>query len=218
MSKKLYAAFVPVLAVVAFMGLPAAAQAQHWIVCEKKAASKYSDSECQKKVGGSFERVSPANGVANEVQIISFGKLKLTFGLIVIECKVLNAGNIWNEPAAGKDNIEVFVNYECKSAQCATVSITAAKLPWPTELAAGPIDKIGTVANPIEISVNCSGTVVPFKGQLSPKLVAPTEGEPLTALFDGTTGELENAAGEKAKVEEKVRLLGWRHGEDIYVE
>jgi hypothetical protein len=221
MSKKFYAAFVPLLAVVAFAAMPATSQAAfHWYKCQHEATAthKFSDSECQKAVAntGSWEWVRlPFNSV--KTQIITFGKLTLSASNgIVVTCKVIDAGNIWNvtEPTAGQDNIEVFVNYECTSAQCATVSITAKNLPWSTELAAGPVDKI----KGIEVTVNCAGTELTFKGELSPKVVNSTETEPTFGEFTAATGELEEPVTKlKAKVEGKDRVLGFEHGEDIQV-
>jgi hypothetical protein len=225
MSKRFYAAFVPLLAVVAFAAMPATSQAAfHWYPCLKHAGTgaKFSDSECQKPLttgAWEWERL-PFNSV--KTQIITFGRLTLTVPTlgVTITCKVLDAGNIWNvtEPTAGQDNIEVFINYECTSSQCAPVSITAQNLPWETELAAGPIDKIGTVAKPIEVTVTCGTTVLTFKGQLSPKVVNSTETEPTFANFTAETGELEEPTMKlKAKVEGKDRVLGFEHGEDIQV-
>jgi hypothetical protein len=81
MSKKLYAAFVPLLAVVAFAAMPATSQAAfHWYTCKHEATAthKFSDSECQKAAvnTGNWEWVRlPFNSV--KTQIITFGKLTL---------------------------------------------------------------------------------------------------------------------------------------------
>ena len=124
MSKKLYAAFVPLLAVVAFAAMPATSQAAfHWYTCKHEATAthKFSDSECQKAVvnTGNWEwQRLPFTSA--KTQIITFGKFTMTMSNgIVLVCKVIEAGNIWNvtEATVGQDNIEVFVNYECTSAQ-----------------------------------------------------------------------------------------------------
>ena len=173
MSKKLYGALLPVLAVVAFAIVPAASQAAgfHWYRCKHEATAthKFSDSECQKEVAGTGSwEWSRLPFSETKTQAITFGKLKLTASNgLVIECKVLDAGNIWNPvgEGPGKDNIEVFINYECKAVPettCATVSVTAKGLPWTTELAAGPVDKIKA----IEILVNCAGTELMFTGEI----------------------------------------------------
>jgi hypothetical protein len=227
MSKRFYAAFVPLLAVVAFAAMPATSQAAfHWYKCEHFAAAthKFSDSECQKAVAntGNWEWTRLPFTSA-KTQIITFGKFTITLPAvgITITCKVLEAGNIWNviEPTVGRDNIEVYVNYECTSAQCTSfLSFVPKNVPWETELAAGPIDKIGTVAKPIEITITCNTTVLTYKGQLSPRVVNSTETEPTFEEFTAATGELEEPnMGLKLKVEGKDRILGFEHGEDIQV-
>jgi hypothetical protein len=200
MSKKLYAAFVPLLAVVAFAAVPATSQAAefHWY----------------------------SNGVrlpftSAKTQVITWGKLTLTASNgLVITCKKVDAGNVWNvsEATAGKDNTEVFVNYECKSepeATCAPLGVkTEAKgLPWATELAAGPVDKI----KGIEITVTCNGTPVTFTGELSPKVVNGTSAEkPSYDEFTTGTGTL-TAPGLTATVVGKDKILGFENQELITV-
>jgi hypothetical protein len=220
MSKRFYAAFVPLFAVAAFALAPAVAQAApKWEICKHEATAvhKFSDSECQKEVAntGFWEWVAIPNGVANQVQVVTFGKLTLTASNgIVVECKKVDAGNIWNLAAGGFDNIEVFVNYECKSAQCATVSVTARGLPWTSEVVAGPVDNI----KGIEVTVNCAGAELTFKGELSPKIVNGTETEPTVDEFTAATGELEEPVMKvKAKVVGKDRILGFAHGEPVRV-
>ncbi len=145
----------------------------------------------------------------------SFGKLTFTIPAlpVVIECKVLNAENIWNEVATGKDEVEG-IGLGCTSPQCVPVAVTAKKLAWATELAAG-IDKI----KGIELEVKCGIPVFAFTGELAPKIVNPTEGEPLTAEFTAATGELvEPLVPLKAKVEGKLRFVGFEHGETIKAE
>ena len=221
MSKRFYAVFLPLLAVAAFAAMPATSQAAfHWYTCKHEATAthKFSDSECQKAVvnTGNWEwQRLPFTSA--KTQVITFGKLTLTASNgIVITCKVLDAGNIWNvtEPTIGQDNIELFVFYECTSAQCATISFTAKSLPWSTELAAGPVDKI----KGMEFTLNCAGTELTLKGELSPKVVNSTETEPTFEEFTAATGELEEPVTKvKMKVEGKDRVLGFEHGEDVQV-
>jgi hypothetical protein len=227
MSKRFYAAFVPLLAVAAFALVPATSQAAefHWYTCKHEATAthKFSDSECQKAVvnTGNWEWVRLPFTSA-KTQIITFGKLTLTGsnGLVVI-CKVLDAGNIWNvtEATPGKDNIELFVTYECKSepeSTCAPggVTVTAnTKTPWETVLAAGPVDKI----KGIKFTVTCNGMEVPFEGELSPKIVNSTETEPTFAEFTAASGTLTSPTGLTGTIEGKDRVLGFEHGEDIQV-
>lgn len=223
MSRKMYALLLPVVAIAAMAMTAGAAQAlPHWFSCQKKGAgSAYSDSECQKKVGGEWEWVKLPE--TPKTQVISFGQLTLTSGTVKIRCKVLNAGNVWNPAAGGLDEIEVFINYECETlgtTVCNPVGITAKGFTWPTELievGGKPFDKIGSGAKPIEVTATCGALMIPFKGTLSPKVVNPTETEPLHFEFTATTGELEGPEGAKGKVEGNVRVLGFLHGEQIEV-
>jgi len=223
MSRKLYAAFVPLLAIAAFAMVPAAAQAApHWKTCLKEhggSETKYSDSECQKtETAGKWEKVKITNGEANKVQVVSFGKLTFTASNgVTFTCKVLDAGNIWNLEAAGHDNIEVFFNYECTSSVCTTLTTEAKNLSWPTELLAGPVDKIGSATKEIEITVTCNGTPATFHGILEPKLANPTEKHPLQAEFTSTTGTLADGTV-TAKVEGFDNLVGFTAAETIFVE
>ena len=166
MSRKIYAALVPLAAVVAFVIAPAVAQAQpHWYKCEHFAAATHNrvDAQCSEATAtGHWELKNLPFNLA-KTQVITAGTLELKASNgVKVTCKVLDAGNVWNglEAVAGKDNVEVFVNYECKSAQCATVSITAEKLPYETELEE-PVPGTPRVAiKGIQITVNCAGAIV----------------------------------------------------------
>src|ERR1035441_4850727 len=165
MSKRFYAAFVPLLAVVAFAAMPATSQAaeSHWYTCKHEATAthKFSDSECQKEVAntGSWEwKRLPFTSA--KTQVITFGKLTLTWSNgIVLTCKVIEAGNIWNgtEATAGQDNIEAFVFYECKVVGAATCK----------------------VKEPIEFTFNDELTV--FKGEPG-EIFEPVEGKLFVAI------------------------------------
>jgi hypothetical protein len=218
MSKRFYAVFVPLLAVAAFAVLPATSQAAfHWYACLKHAGTgeKFSDSECQKPLttgAWEWERL-PFTSV--KTQVITFGKLTIYMSNgVEITCKVIGAGNIWNvnEPTVGQGNSEVSEYYECTSPQCATLTLTPKALPWSTVLAAGPVEKI----KGIELTMNCAGTELTWKGELSPKVVNATETEPTFEEFTTATGELEEPTTKmKLSMVGKDRMLGFEHGEDI---
>jgi len=203
----MYALLLPVVAVAAMaMSASAAQAAPKWFVCTKQAAEtgKFTDSECQKGPKGFWEwiKVGPKPGI----QVVTFGKLTLTIpGVATITCKVIDAGNIWNDEVGGKDEITAFTNYECKSEACKEPEIIAKGLPWATELLAGPIDRISG----IKIAVFCSKAEFGmFEGKLEPKLENPTEAHPLQAAFTATTGELEEPVKKiKAKVEGKDSII-----------
>jgi hypothetical protein len=188
MSKRLYATLLPLIAVAAVAIVPAAAQA---------APHFYKEG-----VRLPFTE--------EKTQIVSWGKLKLTASNgIVIECKVIDAGNVWNTTLAanGKDNLEVFQNYECSSAACATVSIVTAKLPYETELVAGIKDKVKVT----ELIVTCSGTALTFTGTLEPNVVNGTSRTAPTVLeFVGAgSGTLTAPGPVTATVEGKDKILGF---------
>jgi hypothetical protein len=143
MSRKLYALLLPVLAVAAMAMTAGAAQANtaggHWFICKKAGAgSKYADSECQKKQVANGNGWPSLTGRPNLVQVVTFGKLTITItGVVTITCKVIDAGNIWNLEAGGKDEVTAFTNYECKATpaeDCLEPEIVAKGLPWATEL------------------------------------------------------------------------------------
>lgn len=224
MSKKLYALLLPVLAVAAFAIAPAAAQAEfHWYTCHEvaKETGKFEDEGCTKeKAKSNFELTRAPfeeGGKLFLIQVITWGKLEFKVGGVTVVCKVLDAGNVWNAvlAAPGKDNIEVFVNYECSSAACPEgVTLTAEGLPWSSVLAAGPVDKISG----IQVTLNCKGVLVEtFKGELSPKIVnGAGVRKPTVAEFTAATGELAGPVN-KAKVEGKDKVLGFENEEMILV-
>lgn len=223
MSKKLYAAFVPLLATLAFAAMPATSQAAfHWFPCKNEGAShNYTDSECLLKNGGNFEKKVIANGEEHKIQVVAFGKLTFTASNgITFTCKVLAGGNIWNLAGGGLDNIEAFYNYECASEVCIPITTEAKNLVWPTklvEVAGKPADEIGSAAKEIEILVNCGATPATFHGILTPTLSNPTEVHPLQAVFTATTGTLADGPV-TAKVEGTLNIVGFKLAETIFVE
>jgi hypothetical protein len=193
MSRKLYAALLPVLAVVAFAAMPAIAQAQpHW----------YSNGV--KIKAGTKE-------VPNDVQVTTTGTLTLHALKRAIECKVKDKGSIWNPAGggAGEDEITEFVNSECKIVEGAAIctvatelEVIALNLPWYTilEVIAGEIRdriyaEVAGVKKGIEVAIECKGTVEDvFTGMLTPKIGNSV------AEFGTGSGELEDPAKNKATV------------------
>ncbi len=184
MSKKLYAAFVPLLAVAAFAVLPAVAQAQpfpHW----------YSNGT----------RI-PAG---TRVIVTTEGSPTLTLHGLgnEITCKVVDDGWIENPVGggAGINSILSFTNSACKAANeealpkgCPKPEIIALRggkalsetNEWPSTLLVGP--PIRDEIREIEVEVICSGTAVDlFHGSLTPKI-----GNSI-AEFGAGSGELEDS-------------------------
>jgi hypothetical protein len=192
MSKKLYGALLPVLAVVAFASISGAAQAApHWYKCEHFTTKthKFTDSSCSvtnAKTEGEYELAKlpfEVEGKVTKIPVKTFGKLTLEASNgAIITCLVDDHGRIWNttEPLAGLDEVQFFENYECVSNFCETgLAVTSSGLPWPTELIAGPPikDKLGSVANPVKITVTCTKptTSLLFEGVLEPEFVNGTQ-------------------------------------------
>jgi hypothetical protein len=223
MSRKIYAALVPLAAFVAFVMAPVTAQAAaRWSKCEHFAAATHNrvDAQCSEATATGHWELKALPTTEAKTQVVTAGKLTWRWSNgVVFECKVLDAGNVWNPTVVanpGKDNIEVLVNYECKSAQCATVSIMAEKLPYETELEAGPPirDKI----KGIQITVNCAGTLVTLTGELKPKIINATlSSSPTFAEFEGAgSGTLTGTGGLTATVEGHDRIAGFEAFEGIF--
>jgi hypothetical protein len=238
MSKKFYAAFVPLLAAVAFAAVPATSQAAaHFFICKHEAAPthEYTDSACSvKKTGtGEYERMElpfEVGGVLTKVRVTTFGVLTLhnaTAG--EIKCFVADHGKIWNvnEATVGKDEVQVFENYECESigAVCkAGLEVSSEGLIWPTELVTGPPIrvKIGSAAKPIKIRVKCTNPVLNalFEGELTPKFVNGTQanGGVSFAEFDTPgSGALNSTAIGAGNVTGKDYIIGTENAENILV-
>jgi hypothetical protein len=234
MSKKLYGALLPILAVAAFGMAPAVAQAQpHWYICEKKATAvhEYVDSACSIKEAGKgfYERVRlPFNEGTVKVRVKTFGVLTLTNATAgKIKCFVDDHGKIWNFSAAtnGRDEVQVFENYECESvgATCkAGLAVTSEGLPWPTELVTGPPIrlKIGTAAVPIKIRVKCTEPAlnVVFEGELTPLWVNGTQANGGVSFveFGEGSGSLTSTIG-AGTVTGVDYVIGVEHAENILV-
>jgi hypothetical protein len=224
MSKKIYAMLLPLLAVVAFASISGGAQAAefHWYLCKHETSSthKFSDSECQNEVAntGAYELVRLPFTSAKTL-VDTFGTLTLkTNAGITVTCNVIDAGNIWNvsEATSGKDEIVEFVNFGCKTevGTCATPEIKAKGLPWAAELAAGPVDKI----KGIKVTLVCGGAEAgTVEGELKPTIANPTPTESLLATFSAATGTLTGAGGLSAEVIGSDRIVGFAHGEEIFV-
>lgn len=209
MSKKLYAAFLPLLAVAAFAVLPAAAQAQvpHWYSCQAKAGGTYENSVCTKTGAGKlFEWVKTAEGVPVVVKTTGSPTLTLHALGAEITCKVLDYGVIENPVGGGVgiDLITEFVNSGCVSTP--TTACPAAEIivfhagkplsllnALPTKLLVGP--PIRDEITEIEVEVRCSGAKVDlFSGTLTPEIGSSV------AVFGAGSGELEDPAKNKATV------------------
>jgi hypothetical protein len=228
MSKKLYGALLPVIAVVAFASISGAAQAApHWYKCVHVGggASQYRDSSCSEKTGtGEYERVR-LPFTEEKLRVKTFGKLALEASNgATINCFVDDHGKIWNTilEKPGLDEVQVFENYECTSNFCETgLAATSEGLPWPTELVAGPPirDKIGSAAKPVKIRLTCTkpATNLLFEGTLEPEFVNGTQANGGTSftLFSATAGL--KAGTVTATVTGRDYIIGVENAEQILV-
>ena len=154
MSKKMYAALLPVIAVAAMAMTATAAQAApHW----------YSEGT---KLGEN-----------KPLEVSTFGKLTLTDSTagLSVKCNVLDEGTITNpvEGAAGTDEITVFENHKCVATPACTsgVTITAEKLPWKTVLSEPVAGTFRDTVKGIQIKLVCTSSSISevFTGELTPK-------------------------------------------------
>ena len=217
-------ALAPLLVIAAFVIAPAAAQAApHWYKCEHFTAATHNrvDNQCSEVTTTGHWELKRLAFTSAKTQVVTAGKLTLTWSNgVVIECKVLDAGNVWNTALAevGKGNMEVLVFYECKSGECTTLSIVAEKLPYETQLeevvAGTPRDAI----KGIQITLNCAGTVLTFTGELKPKMINATASNmPTWAEFDATAGTLTGPGGLTATSTGHDRIAGFEAWEGIQV-
>jgi hypothetical protein len=208
MSKKLYAAFVPLFAVAAFAVLPAVAQAQpHWYSCEK-GHKEFKDAFCKEgSSAGPFGWVRIP--VGNPVNFTLEGAPTITYHILGGEftCSDKGKGTIENPVGggAGTDSITEFVNTECAPSvpPCRTgdtVEITfsrggkplSATNKWPSTLLAGP--PIRDQISEIELKIECNeaGTKTlwnVYAGTLTPKVGSST------LEFDLGSGALKDREG-----------------------
>jgi hypothetical protein len=216
-------ALAPLLAIAAFAIAPTAAQAApHWYKCEHFAAATHNrvDSQCSEATTTGHWEVKRLPFTSAKTQVVTSGKLILTWSNgVVIECKVLDAGNVWNTVLAevSKGNVEVFVYYECTSAQCATVSIVWETLPE-TQLEEAVAGTPRDAIKGMKLTFNCAGTLITFTGELKPKIInATAPNAPSFIEFDATAGALAGPGGLTSTWTGKDRIAGFEAWEGIQV-
>lgn len=233
MSKKLYAALLPVLAVAAFAVVPSIASAQEWHRCV--TGSPHS-AVCP---AGQHLVTVGAKGAA--VKVLTKGTLTLTDEQIlpgpppdpvVVVCHIVDDGIIWNEGGVGRDLIESFEEDPAFKPACtATVSGGACEkasfkaiLPWESvlETVAGVTrDKISKIEVDITLT-NCPeiGTAtLPYTGSLTPRIVNGSATAATFAEFDQPgSGHLTSALGTEGKVTGNDTIEGEAAGERIRAE
>jgi hypothetical protein len=218
MSKKLYAALLPVLAVVAFASMSAAAQAApHWYLCEKVAAGtgKFTEAGCKTAGTGNFEKKKVGT---TAVAVTTKGTLTLKALGLTVKCTVKDKGTVVNPAGegAGQDSITEFVNEDCTGCPTEPTSVTvaaSATKPIATELEEVEESKVKVVRDKLkalEVTVVCPELTDLFTGELLPKFGAGTGTGTSASFFEfGTgSGELKDSSGNKATVEGKDFVEG----------
>lgn len=227
MSKKLYAAFLPLLAVVVLAATAAGASAAepHW----------YSTNlTTHVKTRLEFEKGGKLTKVPVTTHSTPAGLSLEALGHKII-CTVSDTGEIWNVNLAtsGRDSILTFTNTGCSAtpAICAageTLELIAGSLPWKTKLIAGPRDEI----EGIEIKIYCTlGTVKTpidtFTGTLSQAIHNGTTGSAAGCTetptdtyseFDAKSGTLTDSLGNLATADGRDCIWGPAGDELITVE
>jgi hypothetical protein len=180
MSGKLYVAIAPLLAAVAFVALPATAQAHsHW----------YSEGARLP-----FEK----EGKVTKTPVTIEGTVEPQHAnWTPVTCSVSGTGNVWNTVLA-KPGLAEIVTYElrCKSSTNCKEPLTFAteRLPWSTELTEGT--PIGVYIENIGLTVTCPGSGSDsFEGDLTPHYVNGTSTAKPSYLSFTEAGSLSGSTG-----------------------
>lgn len=182
MSRKLYAAFAPLMVMAAVAAVPALAQAQpHWYVNGTRLPFENAKKEVKKTA------------------VTSHGTLTLTDATLnaKVTCNATDKGNIWNTKSteSGKDEITEFTNSECDGNICpekSTTEVIAEGVPWATELTEAVGGEPRVKITGIAISIRCSTVVAAvYTGSLEPKW---SNDSPSYAEFDAKSGHLTNSS------------------------
>ena len=214
MSKKLYAAFLPLLAVTAFTAMPAVAQAApHWYSCAKQTGGKFKNSTCTEAASpGTFEWAKVAENTP--VTIKTEGTITLLHAGAILSCSVKGKGTIENPAGggAGMDSITEFKNSECTSNEIETCSeltiivlhdgkVLSVKNALPSTLIAQ--EKLRDEISGFELEIKCDGLVAELlKGSPKPEIGDSAFG------FGPGSGELEDSQGDKWGINGHLDLEG----------
>ena len=170
---------------------------------------------------GPCPRVLWKNGGTEEkkVQTVSSGTLTFTTTVGVITCKKSDAGNIWNPTEGnGLDETILFDLYECSSPECPnSVTVTAAKLPWSSEL----VEEAAIIRDKstgMELAVNCEGHKVKYHGELEPKFVNAAKKTWAFDEFDEGAGTLTSGSEGTLKIGGKDLMAGFLAFEALFAE
>jgi len=176
MSKKLYTGLVPLLAVVAFAMVPAAAQATQ---CKTSAAVV---GPCPHfYIGGSKVGVAPGK------ETLAWGTLSLTSAAGDITCSNAVLAEEYNpavvkpatESAAGEDDTLAFGSGNCVDETCPGVAyVQPVDLPWPSELIVNGKGEVQDESYNVHVIIGCENPTKKGSGTG----FAPNGGEILGAV------------------------------------
>ena len=222
MSKKLYVAFLPLLAVTAFTVMPAMAQAApHWYSCVKQTGGKFKNSTCTEAApSGTFEWAKTAE--STPITVKASGTLELRSLGLIRTCFVKSKGKIEN-PAGGGAGVNSITELEfgecrsdneevCREPTTFTVLHNEKKLSATNSLPATLINGEengknvvrGDEIREIELQAFCDGV---FSGLFQHGSLTPKIGSNL-AEFGKGSGELEGTGGGKLTFSGNLHLEG----------
>jgi len=201
MSKKLFISLAPVLAVAAFVVMPASAlAAPHWTS------------------GGAVIKEGKV------VPTIGWGTLSLESAAGTITCLNSSIGFVENPVGggAGKDATETFNPIKCSAPSCpAEIEVKAEGLPWPSELEEPEAGLIRDKFTGIKVRIRCHAgetnflnTV--FEGENKPQVKNGTSAtKPGFDEFGAGSGELISTEVGPGKTTGKAKTLGYENQELI---
>jgi hypothetical protein len=215
MNMKRFLGFVPLLAVVAFVMIPAAAQAE---------PHQYKNGE-----------ITPPG---EKVPQIAWGTLQLeNINVGLIECKNIFAGTGQNPVGGGaaEGELEAYSTFGCKSVSCEAAGKAVEVFPlglnnpklgaWEIHTVENPAgtfklkvgNKLAANAKQIKFKIVCTGVInVEFHGELFPNTKNGTSigASPSKVEFKGaTSGELESELG-TGTVKGNLKQMGYE-GQDL---
>ena len=221
MTKKLYAAFLPLLAVTAFTVMPAVAQAApHWYSCESKAGGKFKDAFCKEAASsGTFEWAKIKEG--ESVTVKTKNAIEINGQGFSMTCEAKGKEKIENPVGggAGVNSISELLFMECMTStgDCLEPAFTflhnEKKLSATNTLPATLIEKGGIrdEIREIEWELHCGGALVVLgkKNSLTPKV-----GSSVMEFGEGS-GALEGTGGGKWTIAGNINLEGPIGGKGI---
>jgi hypothetical protein len=245
MRRKILISIAPVLAIAAFVIVPAAAQAlvPHYFANGAKLAPVEQSNAVRANGEGNLEEEGVSVAIAWGTIELKGEKGAAAGG--TIKCHNVASGIAYNpEPAAttaGRGNTENFAVYNCSGNVCKAGEVTNVapeSLPWPSELTGTTLatfrSKSGVTTafptSPVRVLVECNGTpTAPFEGTNEPLLMTgalkgSSAKAPSETSFDAGSGELNLVSGfggtvlGSSKTIGNLKNLGYENQELIQID